>query len=92
MIPEGWVKTKTNNHSQCGFCPQRTLGIWAAETPHGAWTHSSVELVTSKIVFKPYHTNGLQSPQQQLFAETTAGGDESDQKEQFSVIDHLFCL
>ncbi len=69
FTPAGWVETKTNDHSPRGVCSQRTLGIGTAETLHGAWTRSSVELATSKIGLKPYHMNGLQAPHQQLFAE-----------------------
>jgi len=68
FTPAGWVKTKTNDHSQRGVCSQRTLGIGTAETLHGVWTRSSVDLVTSKMGLKPYHMNGLQAPHQQLFA------------------------
>jgi hypothetical protein len=60
--PAGRVESKTNNHSQRGFCSQRALSIWTAESLHGAWTRSSVELVTSRIGLKPYHMNGLQEP------------------------------
>jgi len=69
FAPAGWVETKTNDHSPRGVCSQRTLGIWTAETLHGAWTRSSAELATLKMGLKPYHMNGLQSPHQQLFAE-----------------------
>ena len=72
FAPAGWVETKTNDHSPRGFCSQRTLGISTAETLHGVWTRSSVDLVTSKMGLKPYHMNGLQAPHQQLFAEAPA--------------------
>ena len=67
--PASRVETGSNDHFRSSFGLRGTLRVRTTETFHGAWTRSSVDLVTSTTGLKPYHVNGLQLVQQQLIAE-----------------------
>jgi len=68
LSPAGLVESKTNNYGQRGIGSCQAFLIWAAETLHG-FEPVYVRTGDPKLGLKPYHMNGIQETQQQLFAE-----------------------